>query len=391
MKRAIIVTALTGFVRAFLLYDIELLKELGYEVDCAANGNGDKESELDNKRYFKKLNVKFHQIDFSSNKPISKETIKSYGQLKELLRENMYDLVLIHTPIPGVLMRLATKNLRKKTPGLKVIYTTHGFYFHEKCSKKQKLIYYNIEKLMSKYTDAIITINNEDFMAAKTMNCKKVFHINGVGVNTKKYEIKDFDRDMYRKKLNISEDKIALLSIGELSYRKNYQVAIKAIAKIENKNLVYLICGKGLVGSGIMDELKKEAEDFGVDVRFLGYRTDIPEIIASSDIGIIPSNREGLGLAGIEMLAGGIPVVGSSVQGIKDYIVDGKTGYLADPYSDIEFSEALKKLLNKEKRKKMIGNCIEMAKNFDDEVSHNQIKKIYCEIDNAVEEQIYGK
>lgn len=391
MKRAIIVTALTGFVRAFLLYDISVLKELGYEVDCAANGKGDSESELDNEKYFNKLDVKFHQIDFSSNKPISKKTVQSYWQLKNLFQKNKYDLILVHTPIPGVLVRLVAKNIRKKNPRLKVVYTTHGFYFHEKGSKKQNIIYYNIECLMSKYTDAIVTINNEDFVAAKTMKCKKIFHINGVGVDTKKYRIENFDRNGYRKKLNIPDSKIVLLSIGELSYRKNYQVAIKAMARIDNKNLVYLICGKGLVGAGIMDELKKIAVELGVDVRFLGYRTDIPEIIASSDIGIIPSSREGLGLAGIEMLAGGIPVVGSSVQGIKDYIVNGETGYLADPYSEIEFSEGLKKLLNEEKRKQMISKCIKMAKKFDNEISHNQIKKIYVELDKKIEECTYEK
>ena len=66
---------------------------------------------------------------------------------------------------------------------------------------------------------------------------------------------------------------------------------------------------------------------------------DIPEITAISDIGVIPSIREGLGLAGVQSLAAGVPVIGSSVQGIKDYIVDGKDGYLCAPFDDTAFAE----------------------------------------------------
>lgn len=378
-KKALIITALTGFVRAFLLQDIKMLQELGYEVHCGANGIGDDDTVSMNVEYFKNLGADFHQIDFSSNNPFSKSTLKAYKQVASLLKEQHFDLIAVHTPIPGVVVRMAARKYRKK--GTKVIYTTHGFYFHEKGSKKQNILYRTVETFMSRFSDAIVTINNEDFTAAKKMHSPLVYHINGVGVDTKKYILDNFDRTAYRKELGISENQTVLLSVGEISYRKNYQVVIRAMSKLKDNNLVYLICGKGLVGDGITKELKQLAKDLDVKVMFLGYRKDIPQIIACSDIGVIPSNREGLGLAGIEMLSGGIPVVGSSVQGIKDYVIPENTGYLADPFDHNSFAEGISKLLDTTVREQMKNNCINKAKSFDREISGNQLMNIYKEID----------
>ena len=382
-KRALIITALTGFVRAFLLQDIEILQKLGYEVHCAANGIGDDDTVSKNKEYFNNLGAEFHQIDFSSNNPFSKSTLKTYKQVSSLLKEQYFDLIAVHTPIPGVVVRLAARKYRKK--GTKVVYTTHGFYFHKKGSKKQNIIFGNIEKFMSRFSDAIVTINNEDYTAAKKMHSPLVYHINGVGVDTKKYILDEFDRTAYREKLGVSKNQTVLLSVGEISYRKNYQVVIKALSKLKEHNLVYLICGKGLTGDGITKELQQLARNLNVNVIFLGYRRDIPEIIASSDIGVIPSNREGLGLAGIEMLAGGLPVVGSSVQGIKDYVVPEKTGYLADPYDEDDFAKAISKLIDPSAREKMKNTCIQEAKLFDKQTSYKQLTDIYSEVDKMTE------
>ena len=381
-KKALIITALTGFVRAFLLQDIKILQKLGYDVHCAANGIGDDDTVSMNVEYFKNLEAEFHQIDFSSNNPFSKSTLTTYKQVSALLKEQHFDLIAVHTPIPGVVVRMAARKYRKK--GTKVIYTTHGFYFHEKGSKKQNILYRTVETFMSRFSDAIVTINNEDYNAAKKMHSPLVYHINGVGVDTQKYILDKFDRTAYRKKLGISENQTVLLSVGEISYRKNYQVVIRALSKLKDNNLVYLICGKGLVGDGIAGELKQLAKDLDVNVMFLGYRKDIPQIIACSDIGVIPSNREGLGLAGIEMLSGGIPVVGSSVQGIKDYVIPEITGYLADPFDPDGFAEGISKLLDKTVREKMKDDCFNKAKSFDREISGNQLMDIYKEIDKMI-------
>ena len=214
------------------------------------------------------------------------------------------------------------------------------------------------------------------------MHCKNVYYINGVGVDIKKFQNVDIDINEYRKKLKIPLNKIMILSVGELSERKNHQIIIKAIAKLHDRDkYIYVICGNGIDG-GTGKQLEQLAHDSEVNLKMLGFRFDIPEIIKCSDIGAIPSVREGLGLAGIQSLAEGIPLVASDVQGIKDYIIDDKTGYLCNPFDENEFANAIKKLSDETKIKEMKYACEDMAMNFDIEVSEKQRKKIYEEILN---------
>lgn len=375
-KNVLVVTALSGFVRAFLLDDIRILQSMGYKVYCAANGENDDRKLEENINEFRKMGVIFMQVSFSSNKPLSKTNWHAYRKIKKILKETQFSAIHIHTPIPGVIVRMAAQKYRKKC---KVIYTTHGFYFHKGCGIKKWVVYYVIEKIMSIFSDAIITINKEDYNNAKRMFCKRVFHINGVGVETERYNIL-VDRSEMRKKLNLSETDVAILSVGELSERKNHQVIINAMEIEGNSNLIYLICGKAIEGEGTYGYLKQLAKEKKVRVVFLGYRKDIPEISKAVDIGAIPSTREGLGLAGIEMLAAGLPLLAAKVHGIVDYAVDGKTGYLANPYSPEEFADNIKKLENKEVRNRMKKNCYEMSKKFDMSVSHKQRQEIYYNI-----------
>lgn len=172
-----------------------------------------------------------------------------------------------------------------------------------------------------------------------------------------------------------------VLAIGELSYRKNHAIIAKALAKIGDKNnYVYAICGREMTDGGIADEIRKISEDNGINTIFLGFRSDIPEIIKCADIGVMPSIREGLGLAGIEMLSGGIPVVGSDVQGIKEYVIDGKTGFLCNPYDADAFANGIKKLSDKRLRASMQQHCLEIVKKFDKQVSIKQRQDIYNRI-----------
>lgn len=376
-KKALVVAALTGFISTFLQHDIQLLQERGYEVHCAADGRnrGNKENE----EYFKQIGTVFYQIDFSSKNPLSKDNVRAFGQIRKLLKENKYDVIHCHTPIPGVIVRIVAikDRMMKRT---KVIYTTHGFYFHEGSSKKTWIIYYTIEKIMSALSDGIITINNEDYCNAKKMWCKRVYHINSVGLNTSKYTDVGIDRNSYRESLGINKDEIMLLAVGELSDRKNHQIVIRAMEKAKTKNTVFVICGKAVAGRGTYDKLIGLAREKNVRVLFLGHRDDIPSICHCADIGVMPSTREGFGMAGIEMLAAGVPVISSNVHGIKDYMSNGVNGYMVSPYDENAFADAIDKLADKQIRETMMSACVEMAKKFDQSVSFKQMEMIYNEM-----------
>ena len=166
MKRALIVTALAGFVRSFLMEDIATLQSMGYEVHCAANAHHAGAGNV--VEFLETHDVVFHQVDFSSNKPLSGRTVKAYFQLRRLVYGTRFDFVHCHTPIAGALCRVACRGMRRKR-GMKVAYTTHGFYFHAWSSKKTWLVFRTIENLMSQYTDVMITINHEDYANARKM------------------------------------------------------------------------------------------------------------------------------------------------------------------------------------------------------------------------------
>lgn len=375
-KKALIVTALAGFIRSFLTHDIQLLQNMGYEVHCAANINHPGADGME--EYFRENSVEFHQIDFSSNKPISKETLKSLNEMKNLINSVCFDIVHCHTPIAGAVTRWLCRKQHKN--GMKVIYTTHGFYFHKDSSKKTWIVFRNIENIMSHYCDAIITINKEDYSNALKMHAPKVYLINGVGVDTNKYKNAAVDRTFYRKQLGLKDTDLVVLAVGELSERKNQKVVVQAIAQLNESDIVFVHCGNAMNKSATTNAILNIAKEKNVRVKLLGLRKDIPEICKCADIGTISSTREGLGLAGIEMLASGLPMVASNVHGILDYMVDGVNGYLANPYRPEEFAVGIKKLLSEEKRKEIALACSKSVEKFDKSVSYEQMKKIYKEI-----------
>ncbi len=376
MKKALIVTALARFTKSFLTNDIITLQNMGYEVHCASNiHHAGAECMPD---YFETMNVVFHQIDFSSSKPLSLDTLKSYREIKNLLSNEYFDVIHCHTPIAGAITRYASRKQRKK--GSIVIYTTHGFYFHKFSSKKTWLVFHTIEDLMSRYCDSIITINKEDYENAKKMHCQKVFYIPGVGVDTKRFRDVVVNRDNYRKSVGVNEDQILILAVGELSHRKNHQIIVKALAKARIPNAVFMICGNAMTTANTKIELEQLAKKMSVDLRLMGLRDDIPQICKCADIGVMPSTREGLGLSGIEMLAAGLPVVASNVHGILDYIVDGEDGYLCNPYDEDAFAKSIKKLLDSNVRKAMSVKCVKMSEAFDVVYSRKAMQNIYLEL-----------
>lgn len=372
-KKALIVTALAGFIRSFLTQDIEMLQEMGYEIYCAANKEHPGNEGIE--EYFQEHDVKFYQIDFSSNKPFSKETLKAYKQLKKIIEREKFDVIHCHTPIAGAITRWVSRNKRKN--GTKVIYTTHGFYFHKGASKKSWIIFGTIERFMSRFCDAIITINNEDFNNAKTMHCKNVYHINGVGVDINKFKNVQINREEYRKSIGVDNSDIMILSIGELSKRKNQKVVVEAIAELNNPNLIFVHCGNAMNREATTEEIKQIAKEKNVRIKLLGLRKDIPEICHCADIGTISSTREGLGLAGIEMIASGLPIVASNVHGIVDYVQDGVNGFLANPYSIEDFKKGINELISGKLKKEYISDSV---LEFDKNKSFKQVKSIYKKI-----------
>ena len=363
--KVLFVTTISNTV-GFLTPQIKMLVKEGHTVDLAFNIKREVNEELRN------LVEDIYNIKFNRS-PIKKDNIKANHQLKQIIYKNNYDIIHTHTPIASAITRLICKNKRD----IQVMYTAHGFHFYKGSSLKSWLIYHPIEWWLSKYTDILLTINKEDYGRAKrSFNAKKTKYIPGIGLNIKDIDEKYVSKSEYRKKLGIPDDAFVVLSVGELNQNKNHETILKAVAKLKNKKVYYVICGQG----PLYEKLNLKAKQLGVQDQFilLGYRNDIIEICKMSDLFAFPSKREGLGMAALEAMAAGLPIITSNVHGIVDYSINGQTGYNYSP-TDVEgFLEGIKYFVENPDLIEKVGksNKVQVRK-FDLENVENEMYEIY--------------
>lgn len=319
-----------------------------------------------------------------SRSPFDKGNIRAIGEIKRILSKNHYDIVHCHTPIAAAITRIAAKKVRKN--GTKVIYTAHGFHFYKGAPLKNWLIYYPVEKLCAHFTDILITINKEDYALAKQkLKAKKIEYVPGVGIDTKRFSACVINKAEKRKELGVPENAVLLLSVGELNKNKNHEVVIKALAKLQNTDIYYLIAGKGTL-EDYLNELT-ESLNLKNNVRLLGYRTDIAELYKAADICIFPSVREGLGLAAIEGMAVGLPLIVADNRGTRDFCHNKINGLVCNAFVPNEFANAINELVNNSRLCENIGNKnLEASKLFDIKIINTIMKNIYFNSNKKGEE-----
>ncbi len=343
--RILYVTTISLTMNAFFKPHIEMLVKAGHQVDIACNY-----SDLPLHELYNELGCKIYQVDFSRS-PLSFGNIKACGQLKNVVKKGNYDIVHCHTPNAAAVTRLVCRKFRKKK-GLKVFYTAHGFHFFNGAPLKNWMLYYPVEKFCSHFTDVLITINQEDYALAKRkMSAKRNEYVPGVGIAVSRFTDVSVDRVAKRQELGVPEDALLLVSVGELSARKNHMVILQAMKKIDDARLHYVIVGKG----DMLSELQSFADNNGLSDRMhlLGYRTDIAEIYNVSDVCCLPSVHEGLPVALMEGMACGLSCVTSRIRGSID-LIDEETGFLVDLYDVDGYAQAISTLLkDKELRSKM--------------------------------------
>ncbi len=359
-----------GSTMHFFKRFVKELIENGHTVDIACNN-----SEVAVIPYFYELGCKVHTIS-TSRSPLNKGNISAIKQIRKIVEDGGYDIVHCHTPIAAMCTRLACKKLRK-TRGVKVIYTAHGFHFYKGAPLKNWLLFYPIEKLCAKYTDTLITINQEDYELAKRKFKKlDVIRIPGAGIEFEKFNSISIDKNSFRCSLGLSEDDVMLLSAGMVNKNKNHRLVIEALALLKNPKVHYFVAGKGNEISNNIELAKK----LGLKdtVHFLGFRHDMPELDACADLFVFPSIREGLGLAAIEAMAAGTPCIGMNTRGIKEYIIDDKTGYLFENNPEKCKNALIKFLsLSDQEKKDMAVRCKEISKEYDYSITNNYVRDIY--------------
>ncbi len=366
LKKILYITTISDTINAFLIPHIKMLIEQGYKVDCAANLIEQLDDEL------LELDIEFFNIPFTRN-PLSPNNIRAFNKLIKIQKKNNYDIVHVHTPVASIYGRL----LKLKFPRLKTIYTVHGFHFYKGAPIKNWLIYYPIERVMAKLTDTIVTINSEDYNTSLRFNIDEAYKIDGVGVDLDFYSNSN-DSNIVRKKLNLKEDDFVILMIAEVNKNKNHKQVIEAIEILHKEGInVKLLCaGEGI----LLDEINKEieAKNLNNNIKMLGYRTDINDLISACDIGIMTSYREGLPRSIMELMSHKKPVIGTNIRGIRDLIYNGKNGFLVDIEDYEKTANAIDTLYEDRELLLQMGNdAYQSIQKYSIDNVINQLKEVY--------------
>ena len=340
MKKVLFTATVDSHILQFHLPFLKMFKENGYEVHVATNG--------DESIPFcdKKIKISFERSPFKLN------NLKAIGQLRKVINEEQYDIIHTHTPMGSVVTRLAAKQARKKY-NTRVIYTAHGFHFFKGAPVLNWLVFYPVEKYLSKYTDTLITINMEDYELAKSKfkKCKDIQYVPGVGIDEEKFNFEMSDEEKYelRNSLGIKDNDFVMIYPAELSKRKRQIWLINAISELlkEHKDIHLLLPGKDSL-NGQCQELVKELK-LENQIHFLGYRKDIPKLLKISNLAVSSARQEGLPVNLMEAMYVGLPIVASDCRGNRDLIKNNYNGLLINIDNKIFFSKSILKTYSETK------------------------------------------
>ena len=374
MKKVLFVaTVVKTHIMEFHIPYLKMFKEMGWETAVAARN--DYESPAACVIPYCDM---YYDIPFERN-PLKLDNLKAYKRLKKVIDEGEYNIIHCHTPVGAMLTRLSAKQARKR--GTRVFYTAHGFHFYKGSPTINWLLYYPVEKWLSRYTDVFITINKEDYERAKTFKGGKVYYVPGVGIDLNKFRTTE---DLHKEKrnrlcseFNIPNDAIILLSVGEVNKNKNHRVVIEALGKIKCRTIYYIICGRG----PLIEEYKELSKQLNIEEQVIlaGYRTDVADFYKAADVFVFPSFREGLPVSVMEAMASGLPVIATRIRGSSDIVKEKVNGILLEPLDVDGFGKAIIEMCDPKKRKQIFDANEAKASEFNLPKILNEYQKIYGE------------
>lgn len=331
--------------KAFHLPYMKWFKDQGWIVDVAAAGTI-------------QLPFSDHRYNIPIQRsPLKKSNFDAYKQLKTIIDQNNYSIIHCHTPLGGLLTRLAARRARKN--GVKIIYTAHGFHFCKGVPLINWLIFYPIERNLSRFTDSLITINQEDYQLATKHRfpAKEIRYIPGVGVDTERFQPMEPNQ---RKEMKIASgyqpDDFLLCHVGEFNKNKNQQFLLHAFVHIlkVRPNAKLILAGEGI----LEDNCKTLAKELGIDkhVIFLGFRNDIDRIMPICDVAVSASKREGLPVNILEAMACGLPVVAIANRGHRELVQNNVNGWLVEDLDAVQFAEKITTLFQDDLKEKFGDN-----------------------------------
>lgn len=393
-RKVLMLASVASMIDQFNMPNIQILLTMGYEVHILCNFKEGNTCTLERilrlQRKLHEMHAVCHQWDCPRSIWPVKKCVRAYKQLLELIDRQCFSWIHCHSPIGGALARIAAHKR-----GIRIIYTAHGFHFYRGAPLKNWLMYYPVEKMLARWTDILLTVNHEDYCLAKRrLNAGRIGCLPGVGIDTVQFQKRpDACRSDFRNRYQIPEDAAVLLSVGELSRRKNHQAVISVLPELTGKNVHYLICGQGKLEKYLLQ--KAERSGVSAQVHILGFQENIAEFYQNADIFVFPSKQEGLPAALMEAMACGLPCVVSDIRGNRELITDSIEGCggIRFPCGQQEkLLEALEQLLTDLKLRQEYGHWNQMkVREYELSSISCRMRKIYRYMGRKTEKALcYG-
>ncbi len=339
--RLLIATSVPSTLTAFLLPYAQHYRGLGWTVEALSNGVTSNETCV---AAFDAV----HEIGWTRKPTDPGNLIEAPARLRQVVREGRYDIVHAHDPIAAFVTRYALRGMRA-AGAVKVVYTAHGFHFFRGAPPVQATVFKVVERVASDWTDKLIVINQEDLAAAKAFPLGRrggVVYMPGIGVDTSKYGRAGVDpagAERVRRELGLVEGQPLLTMVAEFNPGKRHKDAVAALAASGLDDATLALAGDG----PLVDEVLALARSLGVGerVRALGYRHDIPDILAASTAVLLPSEREGLPRSLMEAASLELPLIATRIRGITE-LVTPETGILHDVGDVPALAAAMRRLVD---------------------------------------------
>lgn len=387
MRNILILTTVSGFLDKFEKDDTRILQDMGYTVHYAANMN-EQHYPFDEEE-IRQMGIRIHHIDIARSPYMFRYNCRAAIQLRKIIRNNHICAIHCHTPVGGMLGRL----MGCWFPDLKIVYTAHGFHFYKGAPFINNSVYYTVERVLARHTDILVVINKEDYENAKKFHLRKggtVCRIPGVGLDLQRFRpLSPGEKQEARERLGIGREEYFIVSVGELNENKNQQIILRALDQMRKEGADISHIRYGICGDGFWKEkLQQQIADLRLEgiVTMYGYCSHVPEILGCADVSVFPSRREGLGMAGLEALALGIPLLAADNRGTREYMQPGMNGYFCKSDSVRDWIDGLERIrqMSAEERSRMEEICRKSVELFSKENTASIMKLVYQDLDKRV-------
>ena len=304
----------------FLRPYAEHFRSLGWRIDAAANGAAHDDA-VDG------------AFDHTYELPLSRSIMDLSGIVRAtramttlLGSEPTPDIVHVHTPIAGLITRIATRRLPvERRPA--IVYTAHGFHFHRGGSRLTNALFLTVERVAGRWTDRLIVINDEDAEAATRQRIvppADLVQMPGIGLDCGWYSRSQLAPDAIaaaRAEMGVGPPTPVLVSVGELNRNKRVEDLIAALRLMRHTDACLVLLGDGR--ERVRLEALTRKLDLDARVRFLGSVADVRPYVAAATALVLASGREGLNRSIMEAMALEVPVVASSARGNRELVGSG--------------------------------------------------------------------